>query len=307
MISEKIWNQIACPACGGKLAREGGQARCGACALCYPSANGKPDLRLRQPKIAKMDFPLGTDLPPKQQLPFGPIPVNPAAGAGLRISRENATDCYFGNRLTRELLSWFPKASRDGALMLDLGCGNKRFQKLCQPLEYNYVGVDYQNAAADLLGDAHALPFVDQTFDFAVSFAVLEHLRYPFVALQEVFRTLRPGALFIGSVAFLEPYHQSSYYHTTGLGLYSSLIAAGFEVQHIEANEEWTVLPALAGMNFFPGLPAPLGRLLLIPAQVAHRFLWALRGWVRETRGAETDRLHFSTGGFRFIARRPEA
>ena len=309
MVSEVVYKHLACPACGGRLLRDGGPLRCSACGVNYPPANGQLDLRLRGPKTVTVGFDLGKELPPTGALPFGSIPLNSAAPAIPFDEPKSDDGCFFGNRLTRELLSWFPRAGRPDALMLDLGCGNKRLEPYCRPLGYDYVGIDLQKEA-DLLADAHALPFVDGTFDFAISFAVLEHLRYPSVTLQEVFRTLRPGAVFIGSVAFLEPYHQNSFYHTTGLGLYSLLTTAGFEVQWIEPNSIWTVLPALVGMNFFPGLPTLLQKLPLLPAEVLHRVLWALRAKFRkckEPMRLERDRLHFSTGGFRFIARRPGA
>ncbi len=49
-------------------------------------------------------------------------------------------------------------------------------------------------------GDAMRLPFPDMTFDFAASFHLLEHVRDPRAAVEEVRRVLRPGAPFYAGV-----------------------------------------------------------------------------------------------------------
>ena len=49
-----------------------------------------------------------------------------------------------------------------------------------------YVGIDYHTPEADLLADAHGIPFRDRTFDIVLSYAVLEHLYIPFLAAREV-------------------------------------------------------------------------------------------------------------------------
>ncbi len=112
-----------------------------------------------------------------------------------------------GNRLTRQLLSYFPRGTYGGAI-LDIGCGGEPFREICSHTNLDYIGIDYDRAP-HYLADAHALPFKDSSFDAAISFAVLEHLRNPFVALREIMRVLKPGAPFIGTVAFLEPFQHS--------------------------------------------------------------------------------------------------
>ena len=74
--------------------------------------------------------------------------------------------------------------------------------------------MDYAHSEADLLADAHAIPFADDSFDCIFSYAVLEHLHNPFVALSEVARVLRPGGWFIGTVSQGEPFHSSYFHHT---------------------------------------------------------------------------------------------
>ncbi|MGH2403025.1 MAG: class I SAM-dependent methyltransferase [bacterium] len=101
-------------------------------------------------------------------------------------------------------------AAAADALALDLGCGETFHRPACEHAGYTYVGLDHASDQATVLGDAHALPFKDNSVDFILSLAVFEHIRYPFVAIPETHRVLRPGRPFIGTVAFLEPYHGAS-------------------------------------------------------------------------------------------------
>jgi len=117
-------------------------------------------------------------------------------------------------RDSRELMSEVSLRLPSGGRALDLGCGPRDQAKPLEFLGFLYVGVDYANNAADLLVDAHSLPFQDASFDCVFSYAVLEHLHNPFVALHEVARVLKPGGWFIGTVSQGEPFHSSYFHHT---------------------------------------------------------------------------------------------
>ncbi len=64
----------------------------------------------------------------------------------------------------------------------------------------------------DVVGDAHALPFLPGTFDFIFSLAVIEHLRQPFIAAQEMNDALRTGGYVYGECNFVFPYHGYPYH-----------------------------------------------------------------------------------------------
>jgi SAM-dependent methyltransferase len=305
MINPSIWNLLVCPGCGSALEKRNNGATCSSCRTEYSGSDQQLDLRLRSPRKYSLDFDLNAPLLPAEGFDFGPLRANrnPQIPDYARIPVPRLLRS--GNRLTTELLSYFPR-SQQGGTMLDLGCGDKDFEAICRHTNLDYVGLDYSGARPDLLGDAHALPFKDESFDFVVSFAVLEHLRYPFIAMREAFRVLKSGGTFIGTVAFLEPFHMDSYAHLTHLGTYNVLKHAGFDVQAVAPNQEWSGLHAQGNMILFPRLPKPLCDLMVAPMYWLHRLWWKLGHVVDpKPRTSEQYRLPATTGGFRFVARKP--
>lgn len=242
----------------------------------------------------------------KPDFTFGPIKANPSPAIDSSKVVFHPGIAY-GNRLTPELVSHFPRANEPGELMLDLGCGRLRmYGELCAGTGFDYVGMDYDGEGPDLLGDAHSLPFKDGTFGFVLSIAVLEHLRHPLVAMNEVYRVMKPGALFIGSVAFLETFHLDSMYHHTHLGTYNVLASVGFDVLHIEANKDWTGPQAMTKMALLPGLPRKLTNLIVWPLEAMSRIWWAMGGHRHHRIGRDWGLRQLATaGGYRFIARKP--
>lgn len=59
----------------------------------------------------------------------------------------------------------------------------------------------------DLVGDAHKLPFADESVDVVHSDAVFEHLHTPWVAAAEIARVLKVGGRAFIHTPFLQPYH----------------------------------------------------------------------------------------------------
>ena len=59
----------------------------------------------------------------------------------------------------------------------------------------------------DIVADAHALPYQENTIDGIHCEAVLEHLNDPQKAIQEMHRVLKAGAKVYACTPFLQPYH----------------------------------------------------------------------------------------------------
>ncbi len=96
--------------------------------------------------------------------------------------------------------------------ILDVG-GGRPFQKrlggardLLAGREYLTLDVD-PSTHPDVVGDAHALPFPDASFDAVFHSSVLEHLHSPWIAAAEMHRVLRPGGIMLAVVPWVYPYH----------------------------------------------------------------------------------------------------
>jgi SAM-dependent methyltransferase len=306
MLSARAWEVLACPQCGEALVRAaGGGAACAACGSDYAiTIKGQLDARLRGKKRYTLQLDYGAPLPLRDEL-FEPLEPRAADGAESRAQRLPSS-ITSGNRLCHELLEQFPHADAPGGMMLDLGCGDTHLGELCRNTNLEYVAMDYDSPAADVLADAHALPFRDESFDFILSVAVLEHLRHPWLAMRETYRVLKPGGRFVGTVAFLEGFHMDSYYHHSHLGTLNSLATAGFDVHRVAPNVKWNGLRALVNLSLFPQLPRAMTDLLVMPLLALHRLWMAVERVARPRNGRDRKKLElWTTGGFQFVAVKP--
>lgn len=126
--------------------------------------------------------------------------------------------------------------------LIDLGCGGKEKGRLVGDLVDEHVGMDlldtpHSGVAADVYGAVYRIPFRDESFDCALSTAVLEHLEEPGTALQEAYRVLKPGSYAIYTAPLFWHLHEvpRDYYRYTKFGLYHLFDSTGFEVIRIDA------------------------------------------------------------------------
>jgi SAM-dependent methyltransferase len=291
------WNVLVCSQCGQRLSRSASSVDCTGCGTRFPiEQNGSIDLRLKRPKKVDVEFQLGTPLAPAD-FSFAPLDAKPNPEVDLTTKK-------VPHHLSPALLSYFPRARSAESLALDLGCGTGLHRDVCEGAGFQWVGLDYAEPTAPILGDGHSLPFADESFEFVLSMAVLEHIRYPFVVAREVMRVLKPGGLFIGSVAFLEPWHDQSFYHHSHLGAYNTLQSAGFVIERVAPNAAWSSLQAQATMGLFPRLPHSVSRGMVWPLGVLHK-LWWRAGRLVSPNAGELLRLLTNTGSFELVARKP--
>jgi SAM-dependent methyltransferase len=127
----------------------------------------------------------------------------------------------------------------EGGLMLNFGSGDAREKGLLQDKGYKVVALDIDPMdGVDVVADGHTLPFRDNSFDAIVSFEVFEHLQRPWQVIEELSRVLKPGGCFVGSVAFLKPFHHS-YFHMTHKGVCALLEYGGFSMQKVYGGQDF--------------------------------------------------------------------
>lgn len=88
---------------------------------------------------------------------------------------------------------------------LNLGSGNSDFGD-------DLLNVDllpYQNV--DLICDIENIPFKDDSVDYIINIAVLEHVPNPEKVIAEIYRILKPGGKIYCFIPFMQPFHASPF------------------------------------------------------------------------------------------------
>jgi 2-polyprenyl-6-hydroxyphenyl methylase/3-demethylubiquinone-9 3-methyltransferase len=142
--------------------------------------------------------------------------------------------------LARARARLIPPASRDGAVLVDLGCGGGLLAPHIAGKGYRHVGVDLivsgleqarSHGVAPVLADAGRLPLADASADVVSAGELLEHVPDVPAVIAEACRVLRPGGwLVVDTIA-------------------DTVLARLVAVRLAEA-----VMPAVRGIR--PGLPS---------------------------------------------------
>jgi 2-polyprenyl-6-hydroxyphenyl methylase/3-demethylubiquinone-9 3-methyltransferase len=108
--------------------------------------------------------------------------------------------------LARSRAALVPPARREGAVLVDLGCGGGLFAPAVAPLGYRHVGIDLVASALKLAAghgvtpvraDVAAVPLIDGCADVVAAGEVLEHVPDARAVIREACRILRPGGTLV--------------------------------------------------------------------------------------------------------------
>ena len=189
-----------------------------------------------------------------------------------QLVHETSTQIVFAQSLVSEVYSRYG----EGLAVLDLGCGEGNSSAFFRALDPTVVwrGVDMVNSpevqgrSATLPGmtsfDGINLPYEANYFDIVYSHQVFEHVREPHPLMRDVVRVLKPGGYFVGSVAYLEPYHSFSVFNFTPFGMVYLMEATGLvpETLHHCYDAAFTIIRQLSNRSrFHRALTQPLGAL----------------------------------------------
>ena len=239
---EALMDRLQCPRTHSHLVKDGAVLRSATGNERYAILDGIPDLR-RPPERLTLDLDWFEPWEEFEALDLSAPP------------RHSATD--LPHHLDSHLAS-IPGDEGGGRWILEVGCGERLCEAYFSRRNFHYVGIDVDDRGRGphLLADAHNLPFAPESFDLYTSMAVYEHLVSPLRGALEAFRILRPGGLFFGTAAFVYGFHdRASFHHMTHGGLLWTFRMAGFEVERIWS--DWDYTDSIPEMAFGAGLGEP--------------------------------------------------
>ena len=265
-----IASLLACPACQLDLdVAESPSGAAGACRGCGAqfgliTATGVLDLRCPRPKTHVLNVKTGGTAygDALQRVTKGPPPVTYTHPLPSRVSPE--------------LVSLIKDTVAPGGVIIEVGGSSGSYREPVLGLGYRFVTSDYESPNADLLADAHALPFRTACADAVLMQGVSQAFENPFVAFGEIARVLKGDGRVLGTTDCCAVF-ASSFFNITPWGLLSALQASGLVPHRL-----WVIKDALEFCGTNPGYPAivkPVLRVLsrlsrlpvLTPRNLVHR------------------------------------
>lgn len=161
----------------------------------------------------------------------------------------------------------------EGQTILDAGAGEKQYQKYCEHLKYfsqdvkNYSGEgngdalqtgSWEYGDIDYVCDIEKLDIADNHFDNVLCTEVLEHVKDPRKALDELVRVLKPGGRLILTAPFCALTHFAPYFYSTGFSEYFFRETLGNRLKNLKI---------VKNGNFFSYLIQELNRVEYILSQ----------------------------------------
>lgn len=158
--------------------------------------------------------------------------------------------------------------------LIDIGCGEKQYEKILEPFVTEHVGVDHKDSPhsglrVDLIGTAYQIPTESCSFDSALCTSVLEHLEEPEQALRECHRVLKTGGFAIYSVPFIWHLHEEprDFYRFSRHGLQYLFEKSGFKIIELKAlSGFWVTFGQMLVYNLYRFNKGPLRWLRMVDA-----------------------------------------
>ncbi len=119
-------------------------------------------------------------------------------------------------------------ATPSDAVIVDVGAGGRRVRS-------DVITIDHAPVQdTDIVSDAKALPFDDDSIDLLIATGLIEHLEDENAFLREALRTLKPNGRIHIEAPFLQQYHDDPVDHRryTVSGIDLLMRQHGFDVEH---------------------------------------------------------------------------
>jgi SAM-dependent methyltransferase len=189
LLTEKAKNALACPYCRIAVEEKADFLVCSGCKREYQLIRGIPHM---------LD---GSEIKERSEewKAWKRAEIRPPISYGLlqKIKSPAVHVWPEEKKAVKRLLDELPAE----ALVLDIGSGATVISDRITRLDIGpFHGID-------VVGDGHVLPFCDSSVDLVLIFRVLEHMRRPEHAVEEIFRILKPGGRVAAVIPFFEPFH----------------------------------------------------------------------------------------------------
>lgn len=188
-----MFNRLKCPSCGHALKHEGKTYRCGECQKNIPTTENGVPIFIENFQANEVKSHNAKKSVLKSILKKVLVPPHHSMYSDLTSSHSEP----------KELLSLLQKKPAD-AMILNIGALSKNLQSLHQGIR-NLDICYYPNI--DFIADVCDLPFQSGSLDMIIFKNVLEHVKNPTKALEEIHRVLKKGGILYVKVPFLQPFH----------------------------------------------------------------------------------------------------
>ena len=184
-----------------------------------------------------------------------------------------------------------------GSRGLNVGAGSSK-------LHPSLINVDIvPGPTIKVCASVEQLPFPDERFDLVVSQELLEHVRDPFRAMQEMRRVLKPGGVLYCQLPFIIGYHSgpTDFWRFTREGIRELAERANFKCLEVElAVGAGTGFYRIA-VEFLAVFASRFASLLYLPAKGTFALLLYPLKWLDSflNHSSEVDRI---SGGYLVIA-----
>jgi SAM-dependent methyltransferase len=228
------------------------------------------------------------------------MPKQPIPGTGLRrwfVRTFWAT--HNDTPAIRKALQTLLQELGDGR-GLNLGCGDVRMDPRIINLDVRPQG------AAEICGNALALPLASGSLQLVISQEVIEHLPDPLGALREMARVLQTGGKVYVQAPFIIGYHPGpeDYWRFSRTGLIHLVELAGLRIKTVGMAVGPGTGAYRVAVEFYAGVFARLHGGLYIPAKALFSVLMYPLKWMDPVlrNGTQADRI---AGGYFVIAVKP--
>ena len=198
-----VAGRLACPQCRAAipLRMRGGVLGCDSCGAMFPIRNGIPML-LRDTSLAMRNAEIGSETGRAMVAEYsaGESVIQRRDGWASRFKPPGLMYHPNPDLSAPHTARLFDHAGPD-TKVLNVGGGPHRYRPGDIALNLDA----FRNV--DVVGDAHAIPFLDDSFDSVFSVAVLEHVRQPWTVAAEQMRVLRPGGWLYAEAPFIFFFH----------------------------------------------------------------------------------------------------